>query len=259
MILGLMFAKPFRSFKTIVPGLDPRHSYTMGALRRLTSFGGTEVAVARGVEAGIASTSPRPANQPTTRAEEESLPPLPRVTWRGGAAANPAAAAGQTVRAPSAEPRQPVWFGAGVPAPAAATVASAGAPAVVRPPAVVVTPVVLPVMAAGGNVSGAARSEVPRRQVVNAGSPTSTGNGVARQPVAVSGASLTGLAGPAATRTTTATGDRVAEPVYARPATHVSESVTAPGELVLADKQVDPDGREVFVIYHRGDTYAGAA
>jgi hypothetical protein len=263
-ILGLMFAKPFRSFKTIVPGLDPRHSYTMGALRRLTTFGGTEVAVARGVESGIESTTgPRPAVQPRTRAEEESLAPLPRVAWRGSTWVSQTTASAATARSPAADLRRPVWYSESAPAPSSSTSAPASAPVVPAPP-VVVTPVVLPAASRNGHTRMRSDPSPPQEVATGSGADT-TRNGVAGPTAAavgtaIAGTALVGVPRPALHATTSTSGaERVAEPIYARPASHVSESVTAPGELVLADKQVDPEGREVFVIYHRGDTYAGAA
>ncbi len=264
-ILGLMFAKPFRSFKTLVPGLDPRHSYTMGAVRRVASFASTEVAVTRGVESGIESNSPRPSTQPKLRAEEESLPPLPNSYAAAHARAEPgqSTVAGQTPRAPVADVRRPVWYAAdGVPVPPAPAANPGAPPTAAPPPPVVVTPVVLPAAAAVRN--GHAPQQDPdarRHQSVAQGSNSApVGNGVVRAPVVANGTSLAGLAGPTARHSApTRSAEQAAEPVYARPASHVSESVTAPGELELADKQVDADGREVFVIYHRGDTYAGAS
>jgi hypothetical protein len=263
MILGLMFAKPFRSFKTLVPGLDPRHSYTVGALRRITSFAATEVAVTRGVEAGVeTTTNARRATQPIVRAEEESLPPLPSVALRGGTFQGHATAGAQTTRAPAADLRRPVWFAAdsALPSPSP-TVAPTSPTTAGSPPAVVVTPVVLPAPASARNGHAPVQSEAPARQAATAANdPVPVGSAVVRSPIAANGTSLAGLAGPAARGSTAArSAGQVAEPVYARPASHASESMTAPGEMILADKQVDAEGREVFVIYHRGDTYAGAA
>jgi hypothetical protein len=264
MILGLMFAKPFRSFKTLVPGLDPRHSYTMGALRRVTSHAGTEAAVTRGVESGIEATSHRPATQPKVPAEEESLPPLPNsyARARAGPGHATATAARHTGGAASVdEVGRPVWYaGDGVQVPSIFTGTPAKSTASDGPPSVVATPVVLPAAGSARNGHAPARSDVSARRPVAEGStPALIGNGVVRSPVGASATSLAALGGPTVKGSApTRTAEQAAEPVYARPASHVSESMTAPGELELADKQVDADGREVFVIYHRGDTYAGA-
>jgi hypothetical protein len=260
MIIGLMFAKPFRSFKTLVPGLDPKHSYTMGALRRVTSFAATEAAVSRGVETGVeTAASPRSAMPPKVRSEEESLPPMP-AAWRAGSVREQATAQGRAARAQGADVRSPIWLATDGPAVAPAFAGAPGPAVFAQPPAVVITPVVLPT-APGSNGHAPARSAVPsHRQAAAPPDPVPVANALVRSPVAANGASLASLGGPSAKGSTSSTSaERVAEPVYARPASHVSESVTAPGDMVLADKQVDVDGREVFVIYHRGDTYAGAA
>jgi hypothetical protein len=87
-VVGIVLTRPIRSFKTVIPGLDPNQSYLRTALNGFTEYLGARF----GTEAGINDAAedqehrtPRPADATGTpkapATAQESLPALPAPEW----------------------------------------------------------------------------------------------------------------------------------------------------------------------------------
>lgn len=79
----LAIARPFRSAKAMIPGLDPNRSYLGSAWHRFLDYRSTRVGTKEGVEDSLGESNDRATAKPgkerpteRPRAEEESLPPL---------------------------------------------------------------------------------------------------------------------------------------------------------------------------------------
>jgi hypothetical protein len=89
-VVGLVLTRPIRSFKTIVPGLDPNKSYVRAAMTGAASYFGARLGSEEGSEAGIRSSFPQteasagtgvPAGSPSSSDARESLEALPKPAW----------------------------------------------------------------------------------------------------------------------------------------------------------------------------------
>jgi hypothetical protein len=79
-ILALMFAKPFRSFKTMVPGLDANKSYMATAAKVFVAAKVGQHVVTEGVEDGIEherAATPTPRPRPAEATSASTIPPPP--------------------------------------------------------------------------------------------------------------------------------------------------------------------------------------
>lgn len=319
-ILGLLFAHPLRSFKTMVPGLDPGHSYTMGLGRRLLSYAVTKEAVAAGVEdAAESSTSTDGTTAPSAaagkaRMEDDTLGPLPAIG--PGPAPASAAAAGPVhttmtaeparpadsatvgevtgIFAPTALPASPHVVGSHAEAPASLTAGptrtsrtdgASGGPRVVSalPPGQSPSPDADAASGEGHTTGRPAAVDVHGQSVHVVGqdgeivSPPAAGrqpegqgadggvDGTWRLTAATAAAAPTaGGEGPAASSSEPAQAappSESTEPMYSRlnSATTQGETIVETGDLPMADKQIDRDGSEIYVIYHRGDNRASTS
>ena len=95
--VALVLTRPIRSFKTIVPGLDPNHSYLRTAVSGASSYFGTRIGTEDGAAAGIQSSFaaaearegsrvPAPSASPDT---SESLAALPQPVWASSTSPDP--------------------------------------------------------------------------------------------------------------------------------------------------------------------------
>nr|WP_294694231.1 hypothetical protein [uncultured Friedmanniella sp.] len=95
-VVGIVLTRPIRTFKTIVPGLDPNRSYVRTAMSGVASYFGTRVGAEDGTEAGARTSFPQTAlpavsaGPPTTSSDaRESLEPLPKPAWATSFPADP--------------------------------------------------------------------------------------------------------------------------------------------------------------------------
>jgi len=238
-VVALVVAHPLRAFKTMIPGADPYHSYVMGGLKRAASFAVTRSAVASGVEAAADAThsdeetASQPVGRRASRSEEYTMPPLPALPDRRQSVELTAA---PIRHAPAELPAGPSIFTS---EPSSDYDSQRNAD--VRPHP---TQDAIPMPP----VSAPRPAEVQGVPVVTASAPPLT-------PVAT--AETQGRApieGPAPSAPPQSTPDvDLSAPLYSTridPRLYTSSDVTH-GELPLADTQVDDDGREVHVIYHR--------
>jgi len=239
-VVALIVAHPLRSMKTMIPGADPYHSYIMGGLKRAASFAVTRSAVSSGVEAAADAAQPdtdstsEPVTRRAARSEEYTMPPLPAPPARRP---NVELTASPVRYAPAALPAGPSIF-AGDPTAGYDRRSSADA----RP---ISTQEAIPIPTVGPP----RRGEVPGVYVVPSATPSLS-------PVAIAGGAHDHPAmndqEPFASPRSTPDVD-LSAPLYSTkvdPRLYASSDVTH-GELPLADTQVDDDGREVHVIYHR--------
>jgi hypothetical protein len=217
-VVALVVAHPMRAFKTMIPGADPYHSYVMGGLRRAASFAVTRSAVSSGVEAASDPAQPdgEPASQPVgrraSRSEEYTMGPLPAVPDRR-----------QSMEVTSAPIRH----------------ASAELPA--GPSIFTAEP--------GSDYDRQRTADVrpnPTQDAISVLSMSAPG------PAEVHDVPIVTASAPSTPPRSTPDAD-LSAPLYSTridPRLYISSEVTH-GELPLADTQVDDDGREVHVIYHR--------
>ncbi|MBA8793674.1 hypothetical protein FHX74_001279 [Friedmanniella endophytica] len=88
-VVGIVLTRPLRSFKTIVPGLDPNRSYVRAAASGVASYFGAKFGSEQGVERGVvaaAAANGSDAQSPSTEALE-SLGSLPSPAWQTAVAA----------------------------------------------------------------------------------------------------------------------------------------------------------------------------
>ena len=95
-VVAIVLTRPVRSFKTIVPGLDPNKSYLRAALNGVATYAGARMGAEDGTEAGLrGSYTQPPAYQPTAETTwsapdaKESLEPLPKPAWAHPPAPDP--------------------------------------------------------------------------------------------------------------------------------------------------------------------------
>lgn len=77
-ILFFVLTKPFRSFKTMTPGMDPNRSY----VKELLKFGakvGVSAAAGGAAGAAVTTVASRPEEEPATPQAERTRPPIPTV------------------------------------------------------------------------------------------------------------------------------------------------------------------------------------
>ncbi len=237
-VVALVVAHPMRAFKTMIPGADPYHSYVMGGLRRAASFAVTRSAVASGVEAAADAAQPdeeaasQPVGRRASRSEEDTMPPLPALPDRRQ---NMEVTSAPIRHAPAELPAGPSIFTA-----EPSSDYDRQRTADVRPnptqDAIPMPPVSVP-----------RSSEVHSVPVVAASAP-------ALAPAARDTTRRAPLDAPAPSAPTRSIPDAdLSAPLYSTrvdPRLYASSDTTH-GELPLADTQVDDDGREVHVIYHR--------
>lgn len=203
-VVALMVVKPVRTLKTVIPGADPATSYAKQALGYVLN----RKAVEDGVEDGLAHSRSRtgpPLEVKSTRAEEESLDPIPAGAPSPGRyrifADDPSSADEPLFLAYGASPASGVHEAHHLQAQQ-----SAGAPELVSSPAM--------------------QADVDARQAPAADRI------LIRSQSPVDGEY----------------GDIYSRSMDARDA----ESV-AIDDLPIADKQLDDDGKEVFVVYRTSD------
>ena len=96
-VVAIVLTRPVRSFKTIVPGLDPNQSYLRSAMSGVTSYLGARLGTEEGAASGVRSSfadadhgGQPTAAAPTVSADaRESLDPLPGLSWASSPASNP--------------------------------------------------------------------------------------------------------------------------------------------------------------------------
>ncbi len=95
--VALVLTRPIRSFKTIVPGLDPNHSYLRTTMSGAASYFGARIGTEDGAAAGVRSSfaaagsaegsqAAAPSASPDT---SESLAALPQPVWASSATPDP--------------------------------------------------------------------------------------------------------------------------------------------------------------------------
>jgi hypothetical protein len=220
-VVALMVVKPVRTLKTVIPGADPATSYAKQALGYVLN----RKAVEDGVEDGLAHSGSRTGPSlevRSTRAEEESLDPIPASTPTPGRyrifADDPLS---------SGEPMSLAY--------GAAPANRAGEPYLVQ-------------AHESAGADGLGRAPVwladagPRHAAVTAGGTATDARGDHR--LAGSDRSLMG-----SLRSVDAEyGD-----IYSRSRDASEVESTVLDDLPVADKQVDADGKEVFVVYRTRD------
>jgi hypothetical protein len=97
-VVGLVLTRPVRTFKTIVPGLDPNQSYLRTAVSGVASYVGTRIGSEDGAAAGVrssfppaevAAASPTAAITGVAPDARDSLEPLPQPAWATSPGADP--------------------------------------------------------------------------------------------------------------------------------------------------------------------------
>ena len=95
-VVGLVLTRPIRTFKTIVPGLDPNRSYVRTAMSGAASYFGTRLGSEDGTEAGgrtsfaqLAPSTDTAALPAASSDARESLEPLPKPAWASSSPADP--------------------------------------------------------------------------------------------------------------------------------------------------------------------------
>lgn len=95
-VVGIVLTRPIRSFKSIVPGLDPHRSYLKSALSGVAGYVGARLGSESGVEDGLRSSFPgavaadaQPAEVTASADARESLEPLPQPAWVSSPRADP--------------------------------------------------------------------------------------------------------------------------------------------------------------------------
>ncbi len=98
-VVGIVLTRPVRSFKTIVPGLNPDRSYLRAAANGAAAYIGARLGTEEGAEAGIRGSFPNgtaneSVGQATQRStasadDRESLEPLPMPAWSYTTSADP--------------------------------------------------------------------------------------------------------------------------------------------------------------------------
>jgi hypothetical protein len=92
-VVALVLTRPVRSFKTIVPGLDPNKSYLRTALSGAATYFGARLGAEEGTEAGLrGSFDHAPTHQPAVSSApdaRESLEPLPQPAWAYASSPDP--------------------------------------------------------------------------------------------------------------------------------------------------------------------------
>ena len=142
-IVGFALTKPFRSIKTLLPGVDPNRKY----FRDLAGKLATAAAVSQGVQSGINAADPVPASAaPTpTSAPPPAFDPLPTPEWHQtpGAGDRTEALPSVTAAGTPAGGAQPGWAGVlpARPSPLELDSAPAAPATVTAPPAVESQPV----------------------------------------------------------------------------------------------------------------------
>jgi hypothetical protein len=128
-VVGIVLTRPVRSFKTIVPGLDPHKSYLRTAMHGVTTFLGTRLGSEAGTEDGVrssfaqaAAADETPATAATSTDARESLAPLEAPTWVASSSASPS-----WTQVPSSSSATGLEAPSTGPAPAQAVSAPAGA------------------------------------------------------------------------------------------------------------------------------------
>jgi hypothetical protein len=122
-VVGIVLTRPIRTFKTIVPGLDPNRSYVRTAMSGVASYFGTRLGAEDGTEAGARTSFPQlaPSSEiaalPAASSDaRESLEPLPKPAW-------------------ATSPAHPVWTQMPSEGAAVAGAAAVGSASGMRPPA----------------------------------------------------------------------------------------------------------------------------
>lgn len=88
-VVAIVLTRPIRSFKTIVPGLDPNKSYLRAAASGVATYIGARAGAEDGTEAGLRGSydqnpsTDKPTDKPASAAPDarESLEPLPQPAW----------------------------------------------------------------------------------------------------------------------------------------------------------------------------------
>ncbi|MFL6064473.1 MAG: hypothetical protein ACJ72G_07360 [Friedmanniella sp.] len=95
-VVGLVLTRPVRSFKTIVPGLDPNRSYLRSAMSGVAGYlgarTGTEEGAASALRSSFAHTDPSSVaagSGAVSSDARESLEPLPQPAWSSVPTADP--------------------------------------------------------------------------------------------------------------------------------------------------------------------------
>lgn len=95
--VALVLTRPIRSFKTIVPGLDPNQSYLRTAMSGVASYFGARIGTEEGAAVGVRSSFATTADPegssaaaPSVSADtSDSLAPLPQPVWASSATSSP--------------------------------------------------------------------------------------------------------------------------------------------------------------------------
>lgn len=88
-VVGLILTGPIRSFKTVVPGLDPNQSYLRTALRGVAGYLGARIGVEEAMPDRVvtqeetAKPNDKSATPEASPSARESLPALPSPEWVG--------------------------------------------------------------------------------------------------------------------------------------------------------------------------------
>ena len=95
-VVALVLTRPIRSFKTIVPGLDPNKSYLRAAVSGAATYVGARMGAEDGTEAGLRGSFDQAPASPTAQPfvssapdARESLEPLPQPAWASAPAPDP--------------------------------------------------------------------------------------------------------------------------------------------------------------------------
>ncbi|HET9872963.1 MAG TPA: hypothetical protein VFP89_10265 [Propionibacteriaceae bacterium] len=125
-VVGLVLTAPVRSFKTIVPGLDPHRSYLRTALAGVGTYVGARTGAEDGVEDGLKGSWR--AKPPTAKEEQvtgaldvrDSLEPLPQPVWASAMPADPVWVQTQDAEASHREGSAPMDVSSSMAAPGSA-------------------------------------------------------------------------------------------------------------------------------------------
>lgn len=247
-VVALMVVKPIRTLKTVIPAADPNTSYLKQALGYVVH----RKAVEEGVEDGLAdarrqAAAPAPPGVASTRAEEESLDPLPTTTSERSE---------YRIFAEDPNPRDAESASYGS---APASGVSGRHLAHDRQLATVPDPAASPHMHVTGQPSMAgvrllASSPTPQADAVPTPTPVLVGG-----PVDATGTTAPPVASERIGVVPRSPVDEHYGDIYSRSEDR-EHAETLIDDLPLADKQIDANGNEVFVVYRtRNDPDAAVA
>jgi len=96
-VVAIVLTRPIRSFKTIVPGLDPHRSFVRSAMSGVTSYLGARIGTEEGAASGLRSSfaatdgvgQSTVASPGVSTDARESLDPLPQLAWASSPTSSP--------------------------------------------------------------------------------------------------------------------------------------------------------------------------